>query len=240
MFNQGWTPGLDRNRKTRVIPKTVNPSNSNQNPGWNWNRIQCFSRQKYAKNSTLSVINYKSMEFFKIKISIGILKSKIFPFKTKFEGQKLYWNNSFYQINHYTMTHTHILQYHWEPERTRVILFETRVLKKFGFLSTPSAMLLQIVWIMFLAHHFLQKLTKLSKRAKRPFFSKLCTTHASTPKLGMASLSYTIRWGNLLFYEKIRALLHEMWKLLSHYYAIQTKCTCLQQQLLAEFLLTRF
>ena len=141
---QGWTPGLDRTRKTRVIPKTVNPSNSNQNPGWNRNRIQCFSRQKYAKNSTLSVINYKSMEFFKIKISIGILKSKIFPFKTKFEGQKLYWNNSYHQIYHCTMTHTHILQYHWEPERTRVILFETqvgtetRVLKKSGFLSTPN------------------------------------------------------------------------------------------------------
>ena len=93
----GMEHGLEpnRTRKTGVIPKTVNPSNSNQNPGWNWNRIQCFSRQKYAKNSTLSVINYKSMEFFKIKISIGILKSKIFPFKTKFEGQKLYLNNTY-------------------------------------------------------------------------------------------------------------------------------------------------
>ena len=50
----------------------------------------------------MSVINYKSMEFFKIKISIGILKSKIFPFKTKFESQKLYWNNSYYPINHDT------------------------------------------------------------------------------------------------------------------------------------------
>ena len=49
------------------------------------------------------------MELFKIEISICILKSMIFPFKTKFEGQKLYWNNSYYQINHYTMTHTLIL-----------------------------------------------------------------------------------------------------------------------------------
>ena len=136
---QGWTPGLDRTRKTRVIQKSVNPSNSNQNPGWNRNWIQCFSRQKYAKNSTLSVINNKSVEFFKIIIYSGILKSKIFPFKTKFQGQKLYRNNSYYKSNHKTMTHTHILQCHWEPERTQVILFETRVLKKFWFLSTPTS-----------------------------------------------------------------------------------------------------
>ena len=98
-YEQGWNPGQNRTGKTRVIPKTVNPSNSNQNPGWNRNRIQCFSRKKYAKKSILSVLNCKIMEFFKIIISIGILNSKIVPFLAKFEGHKLYWHDSYYQIH---------------------------------------------------------------------------------------------------------------------------------------------
>ena len=49
------------------------------------------------------------MEFFKIIISIGVLNSKIVPFKPKFESHKLYWHNSYYQIHHLkTMTHTHM------------------------------------------------------------------------------------------------------------------------------------
>ena len=84
----GMEHGLEpnRTRKTGVIPKTVIPSNSNQNLGWNQNRIQCFSIKKYAKKSILSVLNCKIVEFFKIITSIGVLNSKIVPFKTKFEG----------------------------------------------------------------------------------------------------------------------------------------------------------
>ena len=107
---QGWNPGQNRTGKTRVIPKTVNPSNSNQNPGWNRNQIQCFSRKKYAKKSILSVLNCKIMEFFKIIISIGILNSKIVPFKAKFEGHKLYWHDSYYQIHSLALTHPRIYQ----------------------------------------------------------------------------------------------------------------------------------
>ena len=43
-------------------------------------------------------------------ISIGIVNSKIVPFLAKFEGHKLYWHNSYYQIHRETMTHPRIYQ----------------------------------------------------------------------------------------------------------------------------------
>ena len=45
-----------------------------------------FLEKKYAKKVNFECPNYKIREFFNIIISIGVLNSKIVPFKSKFEG----------------------------------------------------------------------------------------------------------------------------------------------------------